>query len=168
MPSNTSWIPSVIIWSVAFIWLLITLIYFIKHRTAKQLRMPLDNNQASPVLSLVWAGRESFSIRDSSGGLYRNIDRKEDNENSLEMDASISVNTLREILLEVIELDIGGTQVKSNWLAKSFTSSESVRPIFYIPLDLPRGKRTVRICYIVNGKPETSEPFTVNLPQKKQ
>ena len=32
MPGNTSWIPSVIIWGIALSWLIVTIIYYIKHR----------------------------------------------------------------------------------------------------------------------------------------
>jgi|GEM_PF-4627309 len=36
MPNNESWIPSAIIWGIAFIWLIGTVIYFIKHRLDKK------------------------------------------------------------------------------------------------------------------------------------
>ena len=32
MPSNASWIPSFVIWGVAFIWLILTIIYYFKRR----------------------------------------------------------------------------------------------------------------------------------------
>jgi hypothetical protein len=35
MPSNTSWIPSGIIWGIAFMWLVSTLIYWLKNRHKK-------------------------------------------------------------------------------------------------------------------------------------
>ena len=42
MPGNTSWIPSVIIWGVAFLWLIVTIVYYIKHRrkTAAPVKEP--------------------------------------------------------------------------------------------------------------------------------
>lgn len=40
MPSNTSWIPSIIIWSVAFIWLIITILYWFKRRKSNKHKEP--------------------------------------------------------------------------------------------------------------------------------
>lgn len=36
MPGNTSWIPSIIIWSIASIWLISTIVYWLKNKRKKQ------------------------------------------------------------------------------------------------------------------------------------
>jgi hypothetical protein len=37
MPGNTSWIPSTIIWCIAFLWLIIALIYYFENRKVSQI-----------------------------------------------------------------------------------------------------------------------------------
>ncbi len=44
IPDNTSWIPSIIIWSIAFIWFIGSLIYWFKSRNKPQIKEPKAKN----------------------------------------------------------------------------------------------------------------------------
>lgn len=78
----------------------------------------------------------------------------------------VSVNTLKQIQVESVEIDIGGCLFKSDWESQGFYMPEEREVRFDIALDVPRGERTARLRAIIDGDEYSFDPFTIELPQK--
>jgi len=116
--------------------------------------------------SLVWLGVDEFWLRDSQGGRSLYDITIEDGMVSLLLIGSISVNTLRQIQVESVELDMGRQRIPSNWESDSFYQPLSVGVEFEMPLDIGRGERTARLRAIVDGDEYFTDSFTIELPHK--
>ena len=50
MPGNTSWIPSIIIWAVAFIWFVATMVYYFRRRRIIKTNVPKEEGRPKPAI----------------------------------------------------------------------------------------------------------------------
>ncbi len=133
---------------------------------------PLENTVEKTKVgdfAIVWLGEDSYWIRDSKGNLSKLTEGLKSESIELVLEASLSINTLRLIQVESIELDIGGSIAKSNWESDSFYQPLAVGGLrFDIPQNIQRGRRTARLKTIVDGEPYLTEQFTITLPQKSK
>jgi len=70
MPGNTSWIPSVIIWSIALLWLIGVLIYWFKSRKKPQIEQNSKTQLKLDVGRLLLDGKEILVDLERMNGLY--------------------------------------------------------------------------------------------------
>ena len=101
-------------------------------------------------------------------GGKQNFWENEDDATVLLLDGYIAVNTFGRILIESIELNIGGQICKSDWESSEYIGFDEPSIQFEIPLNTQRGKRTVRIQAIVDGTPFVGKPLILDLPQGKR
>lgn len=161
-PNLSSWLPS---WSYN-VWVIVGILAFVVITFEGSYRISHKQSQATKSdFSLVWYEHEWW-LRTTNG--KRNYWDDEINAIGLLLVGSLSINTLKQIQVENVELDIGGHMFKSDWKSQRFYISEERGVNFNIPLSEPRGKRTVKLQAIVDGIPWQSEPFTIELPQGKQ
>ena len=116
--------------------------------------------------SLIWLGEEAYFLRDLQGGLNRYDTSIEDYKVSLVLEGSISVNTIKMIQVESVELDINGQDISSNWESDSFSQPLEISLRFDIPINIARGEKTAKIRAIVDGDEYYSDPFKIELPLK--
>ena len=114
---------------------------------------------------IAWVDAD-FKIRDSQGGLYTLGLINENKSNTLVMESTVSINTMRNVQVESIELNIGERRIPSDWLSDNFYQPLALAIRFDIPFDMPRGKRTAKLRAIVDGSKYSSDPFTIQLPHK--
>lgn len=125
----------------------------------------LREEQGPRDFSLVWRPNDWF-LRTANG--RANYWEDESDGLGLILAGSIVVNTLRQIQVESVSLEMGGTLLKSDWNSEGFYTSEERDINVEIPLDTTRGKRTAMVSAVVDGQPYKGESYTVNLPQGKR
>jgi len=87
---------------------------------------------------------------------------------SLLLHGYIGINTLNPIRIESIAINLAGGQYNCIWESSEFFISEEHDIACYIPLSIPRGKKTAYLVAIVNGERYKSKSFTLDLPKGKQ
>lgn len=75
MPNNTSWIPSVILWIIAGIWFIATLVYLWKNRGKKQHKLAKDTESERLTDVLIEMHRRLVHLKDTR--LKQRFDRQE-------------------------------------------------------------------------------------------
>lgn len=114
--------------------------------------------------AIVWNTNE-WLLQMSNG--WRSHQENESDGIGLILDGYVTIITFKRILIESIQLDIGGTLFPSDWKAFEYVGYDEPSVRFYIGFDTQRGKRTAVLKAIVDGKEYISEPFTLDLPQRE-
>lgn len=115
--------------------------------------------------SIVW-NTEGWHLQVSNGWISHW--ENESGGIGLILTGDLVINTFKRILIESVQLDIGGQLFQSDWKSFEYVGYDEPSVIFYVPFDIQRGKRTATLKTIVDGKTYTSDPFMLDVPQGKQ
>lgn len=77
----------------------------------------------------------------------------------------INLNTSRPILVESLQLYLAGTLYPSDWKSETLYTDSKCPVCFDLPLDILRGKRTVKLKAIIDGEEYWFGKDTKELPE---